>query len=181
MDRYKQNIETGIKEALKQFPDAEAVFNKVFKTMKQKANGRCKCGLPIDNYYTRIPNQFKFQCRGCRRVISPLSVTPLRRSHKDIVETIDIACRSYVRRKILPPTEIAALYNYKYKTAKTKNTRIAEWMRMAIGNAGQDEESLSINNKVCRKFSGSFSDLNSAVSGLFGALPSLTEAMKDKV
>ena len=99
-----------------QFPDSEAVFVKAANIMLLKAD-RCLCDVPVGTYYIRVPNKFQYKCKCCKIVVSPLSVTPLQREHKALTDTLDLVGRIYHKKKVLPFTEISALYKCKHETA----------------------------------------------------------------
>jgi len=165
--------EKAIKEL---FPDSEAVFSKVAEIMISKAN-RCICEAPVGVYYARIAGTYQYKCRRCRRVVSPLSVTPLSREHKKLTDTLDLACRYYYSKKDISPTEISALYKCKYETSKRKSGRVIRWMKLALAHSGNAPP--ENHRKVIKTFSARYDNVTAALNGLFNSLPSLLEAMKN--
>ena len=177
MSKQNQNVEQALRRIRRQFPDSEAVFNRVYETMCRKANDRCNCDVPIPEWHVRVPGKFKYRCLRCRNVISPLSVTPLGRQHKDLTDTIELACRFYYKRRVLKPSEISQLYNCQYRTAMSQSRRTLHWMKLAIMQNGDISENIS-NTKVIRMFVSKHDDFTSAMDALFHALPSLGEAIE---
>lgn len=159
------------------FPNSEAVFIKATQTMLSKAD-RCTCDVPVSSFYTRISGTYRYKCTRCRKVISPLAMTPLGRDHKGLTETVDLACRFYFAKKELPPMVISEIYRCKYETAKRKSNRVISWMRMAISHNGDSHMARNINNtKVIKMFVSGHNDFTSAMDALFHALPSLGETI----
>jgi hypothetical protein len=181
MNKRNEPVKGAIEIIRKQFPDSEAIFSKAYEIMRQKANDRCFCDVPATYWHVRIPNEFKYRCLRCRRVISPLSITPLGRQHKDLTHTVELACRFYYRKGVLTPAEISKLYNCQYRTAVKQSKRVIEWMRMAEQQSElpvkMPEHIHSI--RVCKSFSARHPTINAALDGLFNALPSLLKAMSN--
>ena len=141
---------------------------------------RCLCDVPVNMYYIRIPNTYQLKCKRCKNVVSPLSVTPLARNHKDLTDILDLVCRVYYTKRAYTPVEIAALYQCKYETARRKARRVVNWMLLALINSKGTISRKNINdNMVIRTFSAEYIDLTSAVNALFHALPPLTVAFKN--
>lgn len=183
MNTQKQNIERVIKRMRKQFPDSEAVFNRAYEIMRQKSNDRCICDVPITVWHVRLLGEFKYRCLRCRRVVSPLSVTPLGRQHKKLTDTVELACRFYLKKGILTPTEISTLYSCQYRTAVRQTKRVVEWIRMVEQKSEVRTKVPEVNaaKKICRSFATRYTTINAAVDSLFNALPSLKEAMKNNL
>lgn len=181
MNKQKQKIQQAIEKIREEFPDSEAVFKRVYETMSQKADNRCLCDVPILNWYVRATGKFKYRCLRCDRVISPLSVTPLNRQHKNLTDTIELACRVYYKRRVLTPTEISKLYNCQYRTAVRQTKRVIRWIYLAEQQSElpvKIPEDVAI-KRICRSFTERNPTVNAAINSLFNALPSLRAAMKE--
>ncbi|HTA81466.1 MAG TPA: hypothetical protein VK783_00900 [Bacteroidia bacterium] len=176
--KHTEKMPPQVRDKLKiLFPNSEAVFIKATQNMILKAD-RCTCDVPVIVYYARIPNTYRYKCKRCRKVVSPLVITPLGRERRDLTETVELACRFYFAKKELPPVIISELYQCKYETAKRKSGRVIQWMRLALVNYDNTQITEHINNtKVIRIFSSRYSDFTSAMDALFHALPSLGEAI----
>ena len=161
------------------FPDSEAVFNKASEIMMLKA-GRCICDVPINTFYVRVPDEYKYRCKRCRIVVSPLSITPLNRQHNSLTITIDLVFRFFYSKQRLPFSEIARLYKCSRDSARDKSRRAIDWMELSLRHSNNPAIHKHINdNKVIRAFSAQHDSLTTAVDSLFHALPSLRLAMKN--
>lgn len=178
MRHNEKMLPKAVRKLKRLFPNSEEVFLKATNSMLSKTE-RCTCDAPVAGYYIRIPNTYQLKCRRCRKVVSPLVVTPLGREHKELTQTVDLACRFFFAKKELPPVIISELYRCKYETAKRKSGRVIRWMKMAIIHGESDQMSENINNtKVIKMFVSRHDDFTSAMDALFHALPSLGEAIK---
>jgi hypothetical protein len=162
-----------------EYPDSETIFLKAANIMLLKAD-RCLCDVPVGKYYVRVPNKFQFKCTCCKIVVSPLSVTPLQREHKELTDTLDLTGKIYHNKGMLPFAEIACIYRCKYETAVRKARRVIQWMELSLTHSGNSIPTKNINdNKVVRMFCKQHDNLIAAVDSLFHALPSLRLAMKN--
>ena len=178
MKYSKRNSTEALKVIRYKLPDSEAVFKKATEIMIHKA-GRCVCDVPIDSYYIRIPGEYKLRCLRCRLVISPLSVTPFRKQHNELIDTVDLACRFICIGKPLPVSEIARVYGYTRKTARLHFHRVIKWLEIALDESGKYTPNKHTNNiKVIKAFSDRHENLTAAIDGLFDSLPSLKVAMR---
>lgn len=174
--KRKPHIPIETERALrKMFPDSEAVFTRAAEAMLLKAD-RCSCDAPVIRNYNRIPSTRQYKCRRCKKIVSPLVVTPLGRAHKNLTDTIHLACRFYYAKKEIPPMIISELYGCKYETAKRKSSRVIQWMKLAIAHNIPAHKNIN-NTKVIKIFSANHDDFTSAVDALFHALPSLGDAI----
>ena len=176
MHNAKSLEKRDFKAIQEQFPDSEAIFNKAVEIMVLKA-GRCICDVPINTFYIRV-DPYKLRCKRCRIVISPLSVTPFRKRHKQLTETLDVACRFFQARSVIPTSKISGIYKCRYETARTTTKRVVEWMKLALGESQGGIPIKGIaDNSVVRLFAKQHDNLTSAVSHLFNALPTMRLAM----
>ncbi len=177
MSKLKEPIQGTIKTIRVQFPDSEALFTHAFEIMRNKAEDRCTCGALISKYYKRLPMQhYKYICSRCRLVVSVFSATPLRCSHKDMVQTLELAGYFFHKGKVLKPMEIVKYFNCRYKTAQNYNRRIIEWITLAEASPGENMH--KDGKRLCRSFASKYNNISEVIQALMNALPPLTLAMQ---
>ena len=123
------------------FPDSESVFQRVFQERRRKSEDFCACGNRISRNYIRI-QPWKFKCRMCRRVISPLKDTPFERSHKPFKELLMIVFDMYQSKHGVSAQEISRDYHYKRDTALNKMHKVMSALGEVIHNSQYQQGSI---------------------------------------
>ena len=71
------------------YGDENLIFKRIFDVMRLKAGDMRVCNSPASKYYERRA-RFKFRCRVCRRVVSPLVHTPLRNLKTPLTTVLEV-------------------------------------------------------------------------------------------
>lgn len=122
------------------YKDSEDVFLKIYDVRRRKANDKCNCGAPISRWYERLGGTYKFRCKLCGLICSPLVNTPLSKSHKPLNETLLLAYMLFQSKHGLTAAETKRLLGYKYESCLNQLRRVRMWMALALDLLKFDEE-----------------------------------------
>lgn len=126
------------------YPDSESVFLKVCEVMFRKADGKCSCGAPILSSFKRLKRRdkktgeakklYKYKCKHCKTVFSPMAKTPLKKCKVDLNIVIALAYWLFTSTHGVTAAEVQKRFGLKYETAWNLLMRIRIWMSMVVGN-----------------------------------------------
>jgi hypothetical protein len=124
------------------YPTHEAVFTKIFETMRLKAGDMCLCGYRISKCWERIYDhkrnclKMQYRCKMCdkgKNVYSPLALTPLKGVHKPLDQILEIAFKLINDKRGVSATQISRDYGWKYDASLHILRRIRIWMGISVG------------------------------------------------
>jgi transposase-like protein len=136
------------------YPDSEAVFKRIFEVRSMKADGKCpNCGAHINSFFKRMGTKYKYRCKNCRKIFSPLSGTPFHKLRVPLRVLMDYLYRILCRQGV-SINQLSSDFGQKYDTAWKTAQRIMEWMGFVVDEQTFENEVTQVDEVYTKKRGG---------------------------